>query len=387
MNPQCNLINSCLWAAAGTFFLSLLTCLKADKSARSLVSEELSKSEVSQDEPRTKLTQEPIRVDPRVRSILKKLESASDPYKDLEDSYRRRHEQFAKQRLKGTCKWFLQDDQYTRWLEDSSHQVFWCWGSPGIGKRTITCESHPLQKKHYCLTSDRSKVIDSLVKQGRSHAFYYMGHGKVQSAAGVVLCLLEQFCAGNDCFPPCLELYVEEAVWGLQPPLEKPTPNLELSLTSIHLEEPLSGRLPFQQLDTGTSTSPKQPSSLGTIPALDVLLSALRHVSERLKDSIIIVAGWDAHNMDSEEEFSRTLAFLEKLPWKVFIASRREPKVDVSTSIRYVGKEHNVEDIEKYVMSIINTTLMEKYGSLVEVQDRLVQNRMVQVIVSDSQGM
>lgn len=44
------------------------------------------------------------------------------------------------------------------------------------------------------LTSSRSRVIDSLERNGKDYAYFYMGSREVQSASGLVLALLEQLC-------------------------------------------------------------------------------------------------------------------------------------------------------------------------------------------------
>ena len=77
------------------------------------------------------------KVAPEIRSILKTLYHSSRPYKDLEDSYSKRHNQLRADRLDGTCTWFIRTQSFGSWLIGGSPRLLWCFGAPGIGKSII----------------------------------------------------------------------------------------------------------------------------------------------------------------------------------------------------------------------------------------------------------
>ena len=77
------------------------------------------------------------KVAPQIRSILKTIYHSSCPYKDLEDSYSKRHNQLRADRLDGTCTWFIRTQSFGSWLTGGSPRLLWCFGAPGIGKSTI----------------------------------------------------------------------------------------------------------------------------------------------------------------------------------------------------------------------------------------------------------
>ena len=76
------------------------------------------------------------KVAPDIRSILETLYHSSRPYKDLVDSYSKRHKQFRANRLDGTCTWFIHTQSFGSWLAGGSPRLLWCYGAPGIGKST-----------------------------------------------------------------------------------------------------------------------------------------------------------------------------------------------------------------------------------------------------------
>ena len=56
-------------------------------------------------------------------------------------------------------------------------------------------ERNPYLCCFWKLTANRSKVIDWFKEGEHAHAYFYLGRGKVQTAAGATLALLEQLCA------------------------------------------------------------------------------------------------------------------------------------------------------------------------------------------------
>ena len=89
------------------------------------------------DQPTLGVTDLKRKVAPKIRSILKTLYHSSRPYKDLVDSYSKRHEQLRANRLDGTCTWFICTQSFRSWLVGGSPRLLWCFGAPGIGKSTI----------------------------------------------------------------------------------------------------------------------------------------------------------------------------------------------------------------------------------------------------------
>ncbi|KAK0511487.1 hypothetical protein JMJ35_006060 [Cladonia borealis] len=252
------------------------------------------------DQPLLKGSDLKRRVALEIRSILETLYHPSRPYKDLVDSYSKRHKQLRANRLDGTCTWFIRTQSFGSWLAGGSPRLLWCYGAPGIGKSTII-----------------SLIITGLASKSneQNYAFYYMGYGKVQSAAGLILSLLEQLCADGAEIPPSLK-----------------------------------------QFRARNSRHPK----IG----LEALINALKDVSqETTADTTIIIDGWDECNMDSEDEFRRLFGVLKTLRWKICITSRRPPTDPdpAYCSTLQIQQTDNAEDVRAFTENATQHTLLLKY--------------------------
>lgn len=166
-----------------------------------------------------------------------------------------------------------------------------------------------------------------------------MGSGKVRSASGVVLALLEQLC-----------------------------------LETVDTPIPLKKRSTFKERDVSSGTKPADPGdeplgdaswyispvleSAATRPSLPMLLDALRDTcrSEVFRSSppFILLDAWDVENMGLESNFQQVIEALYESSCKVFISSRVPPTRVVrllweEPSDIHVTGARQAEDIAQYV--------------------------------------
>lgn len=266
------------------------------------------------------------------------------------------------------------------------------------------------------LTYGSSLVIDGLASKsnGQNYAVYYMGNGKVQSAAGLILSLLEQLYADGAELPPSLKPYYARDLRRLKlgldyEPLEQPTSQLVSDENSaveekkiwqsagdvripalIPPEHPIFSHSTSEQENIEESKMGKpstiedqeqQGLTLHHRPTLEVLLNALEDVSQETRiDTFIIVDGWDECNMESEDEFRRLFDVLRALRWKIFITSRRPPTNRDSPycSCLHIRETDNTEDIRAFTENAIEHTLLQEHQGF---RQKAIQN-----IVELSQG-
>ena len=262
-----------------------------------------------------------------------------------------------------------------------------------------------------------SLIIDGVASKsnGQTCAFYYMGNGKVQSAAGLILSLLEQLCADGAERPPSLKPFYARNPCRLQPGLdntllEPPTSQpvsdedsavenkkIEQSAGDVRIpalippEHPIFSDSTSEQKNIEESKMGKSPTiehqeqqglTLHHRPTLEVLLNALEEVSqETTVDTFIIIDGWDECNMDSEDEFRRLFGVLRTLHWKIFITSRRPPTNPDSPccSCLHIRETDNAEDIRAFTENATEHTLLQKYQEF--------RQKAIQDITESSRGM
>ncbi|KAM4054820.1 ankyrin repeats (3 copies) domain-containing protein [Hirsutella rhossiliensis] len=123
---------------------------------------------------------------------------------DVPGAYANRHKHYNSCRMEDSATWLVENPRFTSWLNDPLYDVFWCHGRQGVGKSVLA-----------------SAVVDFLQRMQTKHAYFYLGQGKVQTASGLTLALLEQLCAAVDFFPPSLEPSLAK--------LPFPAPNSETS--------------------------------------------------------------------------------------------------------------------------------------------------------------
>ena len=242
------------------------------------------------------------------------------------------------------------------------------------------------------LTYGSSIIIDGLACQnnGQNCAFYYMGNGKVQSAAGLILSLLEQLCADGADLPPSLTPFYARDPRHLNFGLDDALPGAS-TLQLMPPEHPiLSKSTPEQkkieESKMGESSTieyqREEELALDHYPTLEVSCSALKDVSQKTKaDKIIIIDGWDECNMDSKDDFQRLFDVLKTLRWKICITSRRPPTDADPTycSSFYIQQTDNAEDVRAFTENETEYTLLQRYQGF---REKLIQN-----IVELSQGM
>ena len=242
------------------------------------------------------------------------------------------------------------------------------------------------------LTYGSSLIIDVLACQnnGQNCAFYYMGNGKVQSAAGLILSLLEQLCADAADLPPSLTPFYARDPRHLNFGLD----NALLGASTLQLmppEHPIlsestSEQKSIEQLKMGESSTieyqREECLTLDHYPTLEVLCNALEDVSQETRaDKIIIIDGWDECNMDSEDEFRRLFGVLKTLRWKIYITSRRPPTDPdpAYCSSFHIQQTDNAEDVRAFTENATQHTLLQEYQGF---RQKAIQN-----IVELSQGM
>ena len=242
-----------------------------------------------------------------------------------------------------------------------------------------------------------------------------MGNGKVQSAAGLILILLEQLCADGAELPPSLKPFYARNLRRLKPGLdnallERPTCQLvsdedsaiekkkiEQSAGDVRIPALIPPEYPIfsdstseqkniEESKIGKSSTIEHQEQQGLTlhhrPTLEVLLNALEGVSqETTVDTFIIIDGWDECNMDSEEDFHRLFGVLKTLPWKICIMSRRPPTDPDPTYCLclHIRETDNAEDIKAFTENATKHTLLQRYQEF--------RQKAIQGIMESSQGM
>ncbi|TRX88755.1 hypothetical protein FHL15_010325 [Xylaria flabelliformis] len=270
-------------------------------------------------------------------------------YKDVPRAYLKRHEFYTTCRPNSTEKCLINDEAFITWRQDQNENenILFCSGKSGIGKSFIT-----------------SRVIDSLQQDGSHCVYFYLGSGKVQTASGVILALLEQLYELTGTWPPSLrwdteileqEFFEEDLV--SESSEERPSRGLELpqddSDTSVTNQDNYNGvahpesHVSIENSRDGTN-SVKQvlgiivyPSLRGlhSSPPLETLLDALREAcSSQVFNSSVLFAvfdAWDEDNMDVAEEFQQIIEVLSSCPCKIYVSGRPNPyfKADLEVFI------------------------------------------------------
>jgi uncharacterized protein len=150
----------------------------------------------------------------------------------------------------------------------------------------------------------RSKLVDVLSEEKTALAYFYLGAGHVQSAADVLLGLIEQLCSRLKWVPSSLR---------------------------------------------ETSVKPSGDKGL-----LKLLLNALVELSNREGDVIVLIDAWEPRNMSSSEDFATMLRKLRETPWKVLIFSRvqlPEVSADIEISIQHNAIRRDLEDFARHIIT------------------------------------
>ena len=248
---------------------------------------------------------------------------------------------------------------------------------------------------------------------GQNCAFYYMGHGKVQSAAGLILSLLEQLCADSGDFPLSLQSFYAsgprhiesgpddtflgaskflpsspEKSAGEGPRMEQSASDVEGPI--LHSEHPILSDSTFEQRSIEKPKIEKSSTiedqgqeglTLDHYPTLEVLFNALKDVSqETTAETFIIIDGWDGCNMDFEDDFWRLFGVLKTLRWKIFITSRMPPANPdpAYCSIIHIQETDNAEDIRAFTTNETQHTLLQRFQDF--------RQETIQHITESSQG-
>ncbi|KAI9766481.1 MAG: hypothetical protein M1839_004902, partial [Geoglossum umbratile] len=166
----------------------------------------------------------------------------SRQYQDVPEAYTRRHSHVKSSLLKDSALWFIYEPMFLEWLESPKRDIFLCYGPQGVGKSAIT-----------------SKVIDILEENEFQHAYFYFGIGKVQTAAGIALALLEQLCTASRYSPPLLSSKVLNKQPGVHWYMKDKEPTMNRSKSPLSLEQ-----LPFRGL--GKICRPTPPAHPPDVP-------------------------------------------------------------------------------------------------------------------------
>ncbi|KAJ8132703.1 hypothetical protein O1611_g922 [Lasiodiplodia mahajangana] len=237
----------------------------------------------------------------RIRHLSECVRPSWRQYKDVPGAYLRRYEFYKRAQHHSAGKWLFHTPAFTSWLQDSSRNLLWCRGEPGVGKSFLA-----------------SRVIDSLRRNGYHHAYFHLGTGKVQSASGVILALLEQLCAQTGTVPSSLELSTQATQYDALEGSKKVQ-----AFDSASSEDPTE---PTPNLPRRHDNSNRGHNPCHTPPSLDTLIAALCDTCSsrtfRPSQLFIVLDGWDEDNMDVAEEFQLTLAALISCSCKLYISSR-----------------------------------------------------------------
>ncbi|KAI0436953.1 hypothetical protein F4803DRAFT_197352 [Xylaria telfairii] len=122
-----------------------------------------------------------------IRRISELSRHSWKQYKDVPGAYLRRHEFYESVRRHSTGMWLIKDPAFGAWLKGRNQNILWCRGKSGTGKSVLA-----------------SRVIESLKRNEKPYAYFYLGSGKVQYASGIILALLEQSCELTGIIPPSL---------------------------------------------------------------------------------------------------------------------------------------------------------------------------------------
>jgi hypothetical protein len=85
---------------------------------------------------------------------------------------------------------------------------------------------------------------------------------------------------------------------------------------------------------------------------LDLYLKAVTELAQDRKDGTIIIDGWDEDNLSPIRDFKQALDELQRLPWKLYITSRKKPARSFSVGnpiLLEVKKDDNTEDVRRFV--------------------------------------
>ncbi|KAI1122164.1 hypothetical protein F5Y10DRAFT_254626 [Nemania abortiva] len=262
-------------------------------------------------------------VDEEIRRHSELANHSWKRYKDAAGAHIRRHEFHRSSRHPSTGTWLINNPEFASWLHDQSQYVLWCRGEPGSSKSFLT-----------------SRVIDSLQRNGYHHAYFYMGPGKVQSASGVILALLEQLCVQTGTFPPSLKR-------GNQPTEQG------IADETIQSQTHNSTTLEDGGIQNGSLI---QAEALRNEinPAMEPLLAALRSICSsqpfRPFQLFIVLDGWDEDNMDVAEEFQEIIEVLCLCSCKLYISSRPNQAFKAA-SVKTIEdrKAQHLLDISTYI--------------------------------------
>ncbi|KAI0187860.1 ankyrin repeat-containing domain protein [Xylaria flabelliformis] len=348
-----------------------------------------------------------VLLEPPIHKEIKRLYDLSchrwRQYKDVPRAYFKRHEFYTTCRANSTEKCPINDETFIAWRQDQDEDenILFCSGKSGIGKSFIT-----------------SRVIDSLRQDGSHCVYFYLGSGKVQSASGVILALLEQIYELTGTWPPSLEwdteileqeffeedLVSESSEERASGGLELPQEDSDTSVTNqdnynsithpeshVSIENSRDGTNSFKQV-LGIIVYPSLRGTLHSCPPLETLLDALREAcSSQVFSSSVLFAvfdAWDEDNMDVAEEFQQIIEVLSSCPCKIYVSGRPNHyfKADLEVFINErqegVG-DHIREQFQTGLRSVPNDIIKKAVQEILWASDRgfNVANIMTQTLL------
>ena len=151
-------------------------------------------------------------------------------------------------------------------------------------------------------------MVDDLSALGGCYAYFYMGHGRVQSAWDVAAVLIKQLCIRSELVPQRLEKFYDHY---------------------------------------GPGTQPRLDDLLETIDELPNLL-------DRSKDTTIFLDAWDEPNMRIVPDFEKLFHHITKLSWKVVVTSRKtKPSTLTIDWIGFDMYDGTLIDLEAYIRNYL----------------------------------
>ncbi|KAJ6028762.1 hypothetical protein N7540_004338 [Penicillium herquei] len=122
-----------------------------------------------------------------------------------------KHNDLVQRRTKGTGKWFLESDEFQRWLKDPHHnQTLLCTGVPGAGKTFIVSIVISFLQRHF----------DHDTSVGTAYIYSDFKQRHIQKPWILIASLLKQLARLHPNLSPVIQLYENHQKYNTRPSLD-----------------------------------------------------------------------------------------------------------------------------------------------------------------------